>query len=159
MFSMRNAVDARKRRKLKKAKKFSMATVKKWISDLPFELTKDQLSSIDDILYDLKSTNVMFRLVQGDVGCGKTIVAQISMYANQLAGYQSALLAPTEILARQHVDNMHKLGLDATLYVSSLPAKEKKEVLTKLENGEILKWQYLKNFKDDEFDRKLQVWL
>ena len=91
-----------------------MATVKKWISDLPFELTKDQLSSIDDILYDLKSTNVMFRLVQGDVGCGKTIVAQISMYANQLAGYQSALLAPTEILARQHVDNMHKLGLDAT---------------------------------------------
>ena len=123
---------------IKKAKKFSMATVKKWISDLPFELTKDQLSSIDDILYDLKSTNVMFRLVQGDVGCGKTIVAQISMYANQLAGYQSALLAPTEILARQHVDNMHKLGLDATLYVSSLPAKEKKEVLTKLENGEIL---------------------
>ena len=126
------------KKEIKKAKKFSMATVKKWISDLPFELTKDQLSSIDDILYDLKSTNVMFRLVQGDVGCGKTIVAQISMYANQLAGYQSALLAPTEILARQHVDNMHKLGLDATLYVSSLPAKEKKEVLTKLENGEIL---------------------
>ena len=59
-----------------------MATVKKWISGLPFELTKDRLSSIDDILYDLKSTNVMFRLVQGDVGCGKTIVAQISMYAN-----------------------------------------------------------------------------
>ena len=60
-------------------------------------------------LYDLKSTNVMFRLVQGDVGCGKTIVAQISMYANQLAGYQSALLARTEILARQHVDNMLSL--------------------------------------------------
>lgn len=99
----------------------------KWISDLPFELTKDQLSSIDDILLDLKSTNVMFRLVQGDVGCGKTIVAQISMYANQLAGYQSALLAPTEILARQHVENMHKLGLEATLYVSSLPVKEKRK--------------------------------
>ena len=126
------------KKEIKKAKKFSMATVKKWISGLPFELTKDQLSSIDDILYDLKSTNVMFRLVQGDVGCGKTIVAQISMYANQLAEYQSALLAPTEILARQHVDNMHKLGLDATLYVSSLPTKEKKEILTKLENGEIL---------------------
>ena len=125
-----------KRKKLKQ-KVFSVSTVKNWISNLPFELTKDQLSSIDDILYDLKSTNVMFRLVQGDVGCGKTIVAQISMYANQLAGYQSALLAPTEILARQHVKNMHKLGLEATLYVSSLAAKEKKEILEKLENGKI----------------------
>ena len=86
-------------------------TIKNWISNLPFELTKDQLSSIDDILYDLKSTNVMFRLVQGDVGCGKTIVAQISMYANQLAGYQSALLAPTEILARQHVEKVRFLML------------------------------------------------
>ena len=116
---------------------FPVSAVKNWVSNLPFELTKDQLSSIDDILYDLKSTNVMFRLVQGDVGCGKTIVAQISMYANQLAGYQSALLAPTEILARQHVKNMHKLGLEATLYVSSLAAKEKKEILEKLENGKI----------------------
>ena len=125
------------KKEIKKAKKFPVRTVKKWISDLPFELTKDQLSSIDDILLDLKSTNVMFRLVQGDVGCGKTIVAQISMYANQLAGYQSALLAPTEILARQHVENMHKLGLEATLYVSSLPVKEKKEILEKLADGHI----------------------
>ena len=125
------------KKEIKTKKDFSVSTVKNWISNLPFELTKDQLSSIDDILYDLKSTNVMFRLVQGDVGCGKTIVAQISMYANQLAGYQSALLAPTEILARQHVKNMHKLGLEATLYVSSLAAKEKKEILEKLENGKI----------------------
>lgn len=55
-----------------------MATVKKWISDLPFELTKDQLSSIEDILYDLKSTNVMFRLVQGDVGCGKQLLLKLA---------------------------------------------------------------------------------
>ena len=125
------------KKEIKKAKRFSVSKVKQWIANLPFDLTTDQQSSIDDILYDLKSTNVMFRLVQGDVGCGKTIVAQASIYANQLAGYQSALLAPTEILARQHVENMHKLNMDATLYVSSLPTKEKKQILEKLENGQI----------------------
>lgn len=126
------------KKEIKTKKDFSVSKVKDWMESLPFDLTKDQKSAIDDILYDLKSQNVMFRLVQGDVGCGKTLVAQASIYANQLAGYQSAFLAPTEILARQHVENMHKLNMDATLYVASLSSKQKKEILEKLASGKIL---------------------
>jgi ATP-dependent DNA helicase RecG len=125
------------KKEIKDGKTFEVNTIHDWISKLPFELTQDQQSSIDSILYDMKSSSVMFRLVQGDVGCGKSIVAFVSMYANQLAGFQSAMLAPTEILARQHVENMHALGLEATLYVSSLPTKEKKDILARLEEGSI----------------------
>lgn len=125
------------KKEIKDGKTFEVNTIHDWISKLPFELTQDQQSSIDSILYDMKSSSVMFRLVQGDVGCGKSIVAFVSMYANQLAGFQSAMLAPTEILARQHVENMHALGLEATLYVSSLSSKEKKDILARLEDGSI----------------------
>lgn len=125
------------KKEIKEPKKIDVSKIYEWIDNLPFELTKDQKQSIDAVLYDLKSDSIMFRLVQGDVGCGKSVVAFASMYANQQANYQSALLAPTEILARQHVENMHKLGLDATLYVSSLSSKEKKEILTGLNDGTI----------------------
>lgn len=125
------------KKEIKEPKKIDVSKIYEWIDNLPFELTKDQKQSIDAVLYDLKSDSIMFRLVQGDVGCGKSVVAFASMYANQQANYQSALLAPTEILARQHVENMHKLGLDATLYVSSLFSKEKKEILTGLNDGTI----------------------
>ncbi len=125
------------KKEIKDPKKIDVSRIYEWLDNLPFELTKDQKQSIDSVLYDLKSDSIMFRLVQGDVGCGKSVVAFASMYANQQAHYQSALLAPTEILARQHVENMHKLGLDATLYVSSLSSKEKKEILTGLNDGTI----------------------
>ena len=125
------------KKELKQPKKFDVSNIYDWISNLPFELTEDQKSSIDSILYDLKKDSIMFRLVQGDVGCGKSVVAFVSMLANQQANYQSALLAPTEILARQHVENMHNLGMDAVLYVSSLSSKEKKKILSGLENGTI----------------------
>lgn len=125
------------KKEIKEPKKIDVSKIYEWIDNLPFELTKDQKQSIDSVLYDLKLDSIMFRLVQGDVGCGKSVVAFASMYANQQANYQSALLAPTEILARQHVENMHKLGLDATLYVSSLSSKEKKEILTGLNDGTI----------------------
>lgn len=115
------------KKEIKQPKKFDVSNIYDWISNLPFELTEDQKSSIDSILYDLKKDSIMFRLVQGDVGCGKSVVAFVSMLANQQANYQSALLAPTEILARQHVENMHNLGMDAVLYVSSLSSKEKKK--------------------------------
>ena len=125
------------KKEIKEPKKIDVSKIYEWIDNLPFELTKNQKQSIDSVLYDLKLDSIMFRLVQGDVGCGKSVVAFASMYANQQANYQSALLAPTEILARQHVENMHKLGLDATLYVSSLSSKEKKEILTGLNDGTI----------------------
>ena len=79
------------------------------INNLPFELTKDQLKSVKDIYDDLISNNRMNRLLQGDVGSGKTIVSFIALYINYLSGYQGALMAPTEILASQHFTNFQKL--------------------------------------------------
>lgn len=121
----------------KEPKVFDQRVLEKKIESFPFPLTEDQRKAIDDVLRDLRSDSIMFRMVQGDVGCGKTIVGMISVYAAQLAGYQSAFLAPTEILARQHYQNLLELGLPARLLVSSLPAKEKKEILQGLEEGEI----------------------
>ena len=80
--------------------------IEKFITSLPFELTSDQKTAVDTIYNDLTSNKRMNRLLQGDVGSGKTIVAMISMYINYLSGYQSALMAPTEILAIQHYNNI-----------------------------------------------------
>lgn len=115
--------------------------VEDFISTLDFELTKDQLSSIKDIYNDLMSKYRMNRLLQGDVGCGKTIVAIISMYINYLSGYQSALMAPTEILANQHFLNIKELFKDykinIELLTGKLSLKQKKEVYKKIESGEV----------------------
>ena len=121
----------------KEPKIFDQNQVEKKIASFKFPLTSDQQAAVDDILADLRSEKVMYRLVQGDVGCGKTIVAMLSLYASYLSGYQSAFLAPTEILARQHYQNMLDLGLPARLLVSALPAKEKKEIIEGLKYGDI----------------------
>ena len=107
------------------------------INNLPFELTKDQLKSVKDIYDDLISNNRMNRLLQGDVGSGKTIVSFIALYINYLGGYQGALMAPTEILASQHFQNFQKLfpNLNIVLLTGKLKAKEKKEVKNIIENG------------------------
>ena len=115
--------------------------VLKFINDLPFELTKDQLTAIEDIFNDLNSPIKMNRLLQGDVGSGKTIVSIVAMYINYLSGYQSALMAPTEILAVQHFINISKMldkyGIRVELLTGKLKAKEKKEIINKLKNNEI----------------------
>ena len=115
--------------------------VNDFISNLPFELTSDQEKVIDEMISDLKSDVKMNRLLQGDVGSGKTIVAFVLAYACYTAGYQSALMAPTEILAIQHFENASKLfkGTDFKigLLTGKMTAKEKKEVYKKLENKEI----------------------
>ena len=107
------------------------------VDRLPFKLTKDQLKSVKDIYDDLTSSNRMNRLLQGDVGSGKTIVSFITLYINYLAGYQGALMAPTEILASQHYQNFLKLfpNLNVVLLTGKLKAKEKKEAKALIESG------------------------
>ena len=107
------------------------------VDSLPFKLTKDQLKSVKDIYDDLTSSNRMNRLLQGDVGSGKTIVSFIALYINYLAGYQGALMAPTEILAFQHYQNFIKLfpNLNVVLLTGKLKAKEKKEAKALIESG------------------------
>lgn len=115
--------------------------ISKFISSLSFELTTDQKKAADDILNDLESTKRMNRLLQGDVGSGKTIVSFIAIYANFLSGYQSALMAPTEILATQHYAEAKKIfdkyKLNIALLTSSTNLKEKKEIYEKLNDGTI----------------------
>lgn len=87
---------------VKQNKIFDQTIIDSFIKELPFSLTTDQLKSLEDIINDLKSPKPMYRLLQGEVGSGKTIVALLALYANYLAGYQGTLMAPTEILAKQH---------------------------------------------------------
>lgn len=115
--------------------------VEQFIDDLPFELTRDQIKSVEEIYKDLTEDMRMNRLLQGDVGSGKTIVAFITMYINYLGGYQSALMAPTEILAQQHYQNskelLKKYNIDIALLTGKTKTKEKKEIYEKLKNGAI----------------------
>ncbi len=108
---------------------------------LPFTLTDAQKTVIDEILHDLSSGSVMNRLVQGDVGSGKTIVAASALYACTKNGYQAAMMAPTEVLARQHYNDLSPLlsqfGIKSALLTGSTSAKNKREIYEKLENGEI----------------------
>ena len=115
--------------------------VSEFISHLPYELTKDQVTAVNTIIKDLKSKSRMNRLLQGDVGSGKTIVSFIAMYANYLSGYQSALMAPTEILATQHFSNLKDIfkdfNLNIALLTGSTPKKEKDLIYEELKNGDI----------------------
>ena len=115
--------------------------VEEFINSLPFQLTEDQKLAVDDIYNDLLEPKRMNRLVLGDVGSGKTCVAEIGMYINYLSGYQSSMMAPTEILARQHYEGMTKLfsntSVKVGLLVGSMKKNEKNKVCDRLENGEI----------------------
>ena len=114
--------------------------INEFYQSLPFELTGDQKKAIGEIILDMNSPRMMNRLLQGDVGSGKTIVSVASMYFNKLSGYQSALMAPTEILATQHYNNIKKLlgdKVNVELLIGSLTKKDKKALYEKLENGEI----------------------
>lgn len=122
-------------------KRFLMADVMDLKKELGFTLTDDQIKVIEEILADLKSDKVMYRMLQGDVGCGKTLVAAFGMYACVLAHKQAAFLAPTEILAKQHYRNLKELFKDFEIQVevlySSLKSAQKKAVLERLANNEI----------------------
>ena len=122
-------------------RKIEKNKIEEFITKLPFELTLDQKVVIDEILKDLETDKRMNRLLQGDVGSGKTIVAFIATYANYLSGYQTAFMAPTEILARQHFENSKQLFKDYNLKIelltSSLTKNKKNEIYERLENGDI----------------------
>ncbi len=113
----------------------------KFIEKIPFKLTGDQEKAIDEIINDLEGTGRMNRLLQGDVGSGKTVVAFIGMVANHLSGYQSALMAPTEILATQHYNNLKEFlkgtKINIALLTGSTLKKDKVEIYKGLKDGSI----------------------
>ncbi len=110
-------------------------------NQLPFTLTNAQRHAIDDAIKDMCSGKPMNRLVQGDVGSGKTMVAAACIWFAAQNGWQSALMAPTEILARQHFETlapiMDQLGIHCALLTGSTRAKERREILAQLQSGEI----------------------
>ena len=112
-----------------------------FIKKIPFKLTGDQKNAIEEIVSDLEASHRMNRLLQGDVGSGKTIVAFIGMYANYLSDYQSALMAPTEILATQHYNNLVNFLKDTNVKVALLTGstskKDKISIYKGLEDGSI----------------------
>ena len=110
-----------------------------FINKLPFKLTSDQVSSVKDIYNDLTSSNIMNRLIEGDVGSGKTIVAFIALYINYLSNYQGVLMAPTEVLAFQHFSNIKKYmsNINIEILTGSTKSKDRCDILTRLKNKEI----------------------
>lgn len=112
-----------------------------FIDDLPFKLTNAQLKVVNEIIDDMEHEKQMNRLIQGDVGSGKTIVGVISMYKAVLSGYQAAMMAPTEILANQHFESLSKIfeayNIKCELLVGSLTKKKKEQVLLDLKEGRV----------------------
>ncbi|CZR98073.1 ATP-dependent DNA helicase RecG [Clostridioides difficile] len=115
--------------------------LKNIISSLPFKLTKAQNRALDEIIQDMDSDKIMNRLVQGDVGSGKTVVALLALANCVLNGYQGALMAPTEILAGQHyislTESLKDFGINVGLLIGSLTKKQKDTVLEQIKNNEI----------------------
>lgn len=116
-------------------------SLKNIISSLPFKLTKAQNRALDEIINDMNSDKIMNRLVQGDVGSGKTVVALLALANCVLNGYQGALMAPTEILAGQHyislTETLKDFGINVGLLIGSLTKKQKDMVLEQIKNNEI----------------------
>lgn len=131
----------RKENEVGLAIKYDLPKLKSFIETLPYELTNAQKRVVNEICADLRKAERMNRLLQGDVGSGKTVVAAIGLYAAVTAGYQGALMAPTEILAEQHAQNLidwfQPIGVNVALLAGKTKAKQRKELLKHLESGEI----------------------
>ena len=131
------ALSHEQRGDIKSPKQFDHDKILSFIGQFPYALTPDQEKAIHEVLEDMASSRILFRLVQGDVGCGKTMVASVALYACLLSGEQACFLAPTEILARQHYKTLQAQGLPVSLYVSSLPVRQKNEILESLRTQKI----------------------
>ncbi|MBR5520397.1 MAG: ATP-dependent DNA helicase RecG [Oscillospiraceae bacterium] len=129
------------RQRKKSTVKVKSVNIDDFLQELPYTPTNAQFNAIKDILLDFKGESTMNRLVQGDVGSGKTLVAVAAMYCMHKNGWQSCMMAPTEILANQHYANVSKMlsafGVNVGLLTASMKAKEKKETIQKLCSGEI----------------------
>lgn len=116
--------------------------VERFIRQLPYELTNAQKKVWEEIKADMRGEYVMSRLIQGDVGSGKTIIALLGLLLVSMNGYQGALMAPTEVLAKQHYDSVcemvkkHQLNVNVELLTGSMTAKEKRDAYARIESGE-----------------------
>ena len=143
LFLLQLALQSIRYRNIQKDKgiKFDDVNFDEFSKLLPFELTGAQKRALADITGDMSTTKVMNRLVQGDVGSGKTIVAAIAMYIAVKNGYQAALMAPTTILAIQHKNELKsycdKLNITVEVLTGNTTAKEKKRILSELKDGKI----------------------
>ncbi|MGM0495733.1 MAG: ATP-dependent DNA helicase RecG [Bacillota bacterium] len=122
-------------------KKYNISLVREFINSLPFELTQDQKQATNEIFKDLKSTKQMNRLLQGDVGSGKTIVALLAALAIVSADYQVAIMAPTLVLAKQHFlvfkNYLHDFGINIALLTSEVNSKKRVEIINGIENQNV----------------------
>ncbi len=125
-----------KNQRQKEPKEFNKEEIKELIKKLPFELTLDQKEVLNEVLSELNSTKRINRLIEGDVGSGKTIVALLIAYATLISGYQAVFLTPTVILANQHYKNALKYFSQVYLLTSHTKTKERNEIIAKLNKGE-----------------------
>jgi len=141
MFKINYLKEVNKDSKVGYIRNIDTEDVNEFIRSLPFELTADQDRAIEEIYKDMTSSTRMNRMLQGDVGSGKTVIGVIAAYINHLAKYQTALMAPTEVLAYQHYETI-KFLLEQTnmrigLLVGSMKKSEKDEIVEKLKTGKI----------------------
>ena len=120
-------------------KTFDTSKLDNLISSLPFKLTDSQVNAVEDIKSDFNSPKHMNRLILGDVGSGKTIISFLALYMNYLSGYQGVLMAPTEILIKQHYENIKKILTDLNIEIltGSTTKKDRDKIIENLKNGKI----------------------
>ena len=120
-------------------KTFDTSKLDNLISSLPFKLTDSQVNAVEDIKQDFNSPKHMNRLILGDVGSGKTIISFLALYMNYLSGYQGVLMAPTEILIKQHYENIKKILTDLNIEIltGSTTKKDRNKIIENLKNGQI----------------------
>ena len=141
LFSLKNQLIKEENKSLQKIRKepIDLSSCEEFLKTLPYQLTEDQVTASKEIIEDMNQSSLMYRLLQGDVGTGKTLVSFIALYANYKRGDQGALMAPTDVLARQHYENAKKLFKDTklkiALLVGSTPASEKKRLYEDIADG------------------------
>ena len=141
MFSLKNQLIKEENKSLQKIRKepIDLSSCEEFINSLPYKLTEDQITASSEIIEDMNQSSLMYRLLQGDVGTGKTLVCFIALFANYKRGDQGALMAPTDVLARQHYENAKKLFKDTklriALLVGNMPLSEKRRIYEDIQDG------------------------